>query len=127
MKLLLDEHYSQRIAEDLRAKGHDVTAVVELSTPTGLADRTLFTVARDGGRALVTENVRDFIPIVTELARIGASHAGLILTNPHRFPRPRHGIGRLVVALGDLLVAYPQDEALKDRIVWLRLAGESVP
>lgn len=125
MKLLLDEHYSPRIAEDLRAQGHDVIAVVELSALTGLPDRTLITVARDGGRALVTENVGDFIPIVTELARIGTSHAGIILTNPHRFPRSRDGMGRLVEALSDLLVAHPQDEALKDRVAWLKPAGES--
>ena len=120
MKLLLDEHYSPRVAENLRAQGHDVTAVAELSALTGLADRTLITVARDSGRALVTENVRDFIPIVTELARIGTSHAGIILTNSHRFPRSRDGMGRLAEALRDILVAHPKDEALKNRVVWLK-------
>ncbi len=30
MKLLLDEMYPRRLAEQLRAEGHDVVAVVEL-------------------------------------------------------------------------------------------------
>jgi predicted nuclease of predicted toxin-antitoxin system len=127
VKLLLDEHYSPRIAEDLRAQGLDVTAVVQLSALRGLADRMLFTVARDSGRAVVTENVRDFIPIVTELARIGTSHSGLILTDSHRFPRSRDGMGRLTEALSVILVAHPQDEALRDRVIWLKPADGSEP
>ena len=123
MKLLLDEHYSPRIAEHLRAQGHDVTSVVEQSALAGLADRTLITVARRDGRALVTENVGDLMPIATELARIGTAHAGIILTNRHRFPRSRDGMGRLVEALRDLLVAHPQDDAFTDRVVWLKSAG----
>jgi len=125
VKLLLDEHYSPRIAEHLRAQGHDVTAVVARPELAGLADRTLITAARDDGRALVTENVGDFMPIATELARTETPHAGIILTNPHRFPRSRDGMGRLIEALHDLLVACPQDDAFADRVVWLKPAGES--
>lgn len=125
MNLLLDEHYSPRIAERLRARGHDVTAVVARPDLAGLTDQTLITVARDDGRALVTENVGDFMPIATELARIGRSHAGIILTNRHRFPRSRDGVGRLVEALDHLLVAHPSDDALNDRVIWLASADGS--
>ena len=119
MKVLLDEHYSPRIAEHLRAQGHDVTAVVAQPTLAGLADRTLIMAARRVGRALLTENVGDFVPIATEFARTGTPHAGIFLANPHRFPRSRGGIGRLVEALHELLVAHPEDDAFADRIVWL--------
>lgn len=119
MKVLLDEHYSPRIAEHLRAQGHDVTAVVAQPTPAGLTDRTLIMAARRDGRALLTENVGDFVPIATEFARTGTPHAGIILANPHRFPRSRGGIGRLVEDLHELLVAHPEDDAFADRIVWL--------
>ncbi len=124
MKLLLDEHYSPRIAEHLRAQGHDVTAVVAQPALAGLADRNLIKAARRDGRALLTENVGDFMPIATELTRTGTPHAGIILANPHRFPRSRDGMGRLVEALHDLLVAHPQDDAFADRIVWLGPAAE---
>ena len=39
----------------------------------GLTDLNLIAVARDEGRALVTENVGDLVPILTELARVGRS------------------------------------------------------
>jgi predicted nuclease of predicted toxin-antitoxin system len=124
VKLLLDEHYSPRIAEHLRAQGHDVMAVAAQPALAGLADRTLITAARRDGRALLTENVGDFMPIAAELTRTGTPHAGIILANPHRFPRSRDGIGRLVEALHDLLVGHPQDDAFADRIVWLGPATE---
>ena len=54
MRLLLDEHYSPLIAEHLRARGHDVTAVVAQPSLAGLADRTLILAARRDGRALLT-------------------------------------------------------------------------
>lgn len=123
MKLLLDEHYSPRIAEHLRAQGHDVTAVVAQPALAGLADWRLIAAAREEGRALLTENVGDFMPIATELARTGTPQAGIILANPHRFPRSRDGIGRLAEALHDLLVEHPQD-AFVDRVVWLGPTAE---
>ena len=55
MKLRLDEHYSPRIAELLRAGGHDVVAVVARPDLAGLTDRSLIAMAHDEGRALVTE------------------------------------------------------------------------
>ena len=124
MKLLLDEHYSPRIAEHLRAAGHDVTAVVAQPTLAGLSDRTLITAARLEGRALLTENVGDFVPIATELTRTGTPHAGIILANPHRFPRSRDGMGRLIEALHVLLLAHPEDDAFADRTVWLEPTAE---
>lgn len=118
MKLLLDEHYSPRIAEQLRAQGHDVIAVAGEPALAGLGDRMLITAARRDGRALLTEDVGDFLPIASELARTGTRHAGIVLANPRRFPRSRDGMARLVEALHELLAAHPQDEALADRCIW---------
>jgi hypothetical protein len=124
VKLLLDEHYSPQIAERLRAQGHDVTAVAAQPALAGLADRALITAAHRDGRALLTENVGDFVLIATELGRTGTHHAGIILANPRRFRRSRNGMRRLVEALHDLLVAHPQDDAFTDRIAWLGPAAE---
>ncbi len=118
MKLLLDEHFSPRIAEVLRGRGHDVTAVAG-SALAGLADRRLIAAAREDGRVLVTENVTDFQAIAVELAHVGANHAGIVFTSPRRFPRSVDGIGRLVEGLDLLLVAYSDADAFVDRIVWL--------
>jgi Protein of unknown function DUF82. len=124
VKLLLDEQYSPRIAEHLRARGYDATAVVAQPALAGLADWRLIAAAREEGRALLTENVRDFLPIATELARTGTPHSGITLANGRRFPRSRDGTGRLVEALHDLLVAHLQDDALADRVVWLGPTAE---
>ncbi len=118
MKLLLDEHFSPRVAEALRARGHDVVAVAR-SDLAGLADRQLLSAARDAGRVLVTENVADFLAIAGELARVGGAHAGIVFTNPRRFPRSIGGVGLLAETLEGLLVANPEENALADRIMWL--------
>jgi hypothetical protein len=118
VKLLLDEHFSPRIAEALRARGDDVAAVAG-SDLAGLADRQLVAAARDAGRVLVTENVTDFLAIAGELARVGAHHAGIVFTDPRRFPRSIGGVGRLVETLEGVVVAYPEENALADRVMWL--------
>ena len=118
MRLLLDEHFSPQIAESLRARGHDVRAVAA-SELSGLADRMVVSTARDQGRAVVTENIADFLAITVELAHVGAHHPGVILTTDRRFPRSRRGFGLLVEALDALLVAYPDPDALTDRVIWL--------
>lgn len=56
MKLLLDEMLSARIAEGLRRRGHDVTAVDEQPDLRGLPDPSLFEVAQREARAIVTYN-----------------------------------------------------------------------
>lgn len=124
MKLLLDEHYSPRIAEHLRARGRDVTAVAADPALAGLGDRLLLTTAYRDGRALLTENVGDFMQLAMELAQTGTPHAGIILANPRRFPRSRHDMGSLVEAVHYLLVAHPGDDALAGRVVWLGPAAE---
>lgn len=119
MKLLLDEQYSPRIAEHLRARGHDVTAVAGKPGLAGLADRRLIAAARQEGRALLTENVADFLPIAAELARTGTPHAGIVLASARRFLRSRDATGWLVETLDGLLAAHPGDDDLADRVVWL--------
>jgi hypothetical protein len=118
VKLVLDEHFSPRIAEALRTRGHDVVAVAG-SDLAGLADRQLVAAARDDGRVLVTENVADFLAIAGELARLAVGHAGIIFTSPRRFPRSIGGVGRLVETLEGVLLADPSENALADRVMWL--------
>ena len=62
--LLLDEMFSGAIAEHLRAKGHDVLAVVADPALIALPHEQILAHAASTGRALVTANIKDFIPLV---------------------------------------------------------------
>ena len=116
MRLLLDEMYPRRLAEQLRAEGHDVVAVVELPDLLGQEDAEVARWARDEGRVVVTENVVDFAPLDLD------SHAGLLLVNGRRWPRTPSGLPRLVTALRAWLDARTGDDGSRRGVVlveWL--------
>ncbi len=104
MRLLLDEMHAASAAVALRTLGCDVAAVTERPALRGERDEEILSHATDEGRALVTENVRDFMRLVGEWAAHGREHAGLVLTSPRRFHRARRAYpGDLVSALRDLV------------------------
>ena len=117
MKLLLDEMWTHVIAEQLRRRGHDVIAVVELTDQAGKSDREIFMIAQREQRVIVTDNEDDFCPIVaTELSR-GHSHVGMIYTTHRRYSRHDAAIiGRMVNGLMKLL---DEDVDLSNREHWL--------
>jgi predicted nuclease of predicted toxin-antitoxin system len=119
MKLLLDEHFSPEVARQLRSRGHDAVAARERPELHGLSDRQLLGAARVERRAIVTENVADFVELHRQSLVAGDSHHGIVFTSPKRYPRTRRAIGRLVVALGDLMTAQPKPDALRDQTWWL--------
>ena len=121
MRLLLDEHFSPEVARQLRARGHEVASARERPELHGLADAELLDVAVRERRAIVTENVADFMELHRR-ALVSSSHAGIVCTSGRRFPRTRRGIGVLVRALEALLVADPRTDALRDQVVWLERA-----
>lgn len=101
MKLLLDEQISHGVAERLRDRGHDVTAVTEEQSLRGLGDPEVFEVAQAQGRAVVTYNRDDFEAIVREFAEAEREHCGLIVVHPTRFPG--QDFNRVIEALHALL------------------------
>jgi hypothetical protein len=117
---LLDEHYSREIAEQLRERGHDVTAVEEDVNLEGLDDELLLSLARDQGRALLTNNVGDFALLIREWASRGESHAGVVYTSDESMPRSRNTIGLYVERLIALLDEHPEECSFRDRVEWLR-------
>ena len=119
MTLLLDEHFSFRIAEQLRKKGCDVIAVVERPELREMSDEALLRWAGRNDRALVTENVQDFLPIHAEFLNHGEQHCGLILTSARRFPRSTDGFGVLITALARLLSENQASSRLLSDIFWL--------
>ena len=61
--LLLDEMFSDDIAQHLRAKGYDVISVVADRALVGLPDDQVLAYATTEVRALVTANIKDFVPL----------------------------------------------------------------
>lgn len=123
MKLLLDEHYSPTIASELRERGHDVASVAERDDLRGLGDRELWGFASAEGRALMTENVADFMPLVREAAAQGERHFGVVFTSPRSLPRGPRTIGVYVDRLDSFLRNCPADDALADQVLWLSPDG----
>lgn len=88
-QLLLDEHYSEEIAAALRDLGHDVVAAVSNPDLRGAGDPDIFRWSAEAGRRIVTENVKDFRPLLLQGAATGTPTAALLLVPPRRFPRGR--------------------------------------
>ncbi len=118
MKLALDHHYSTKIASQLRENGFDVVAIVERGWETE-ADEVLLTLCHDERRALLTNNVRDFVVIARRWAAEGRAHSGLIFTSDASLPRSRLTIGRYVEVLEQLLHSLPGEDAFIDHVHWL--------
>lgn len=108
MRLLIDEMYPPRVAEQLRTRSFDVIAVTERKELRALPDAAIFAVAQSERRAIVTENIGDFVALADAGEQRGVDHYGLILVDPHKFPRGRsRTIGALVKALETLLAEIP--------------------
>jgi len=69
---------------------------------------------------VLTENVRDFLPLAHECLRSGTDFHGLVLTANAAYPRGRGDtLGRLVKALDELMRGQPGVQDMTNRIVWL--------
>ena len=106
--LLLDEMFSGTIAGQLRAKGHDVLAVVADPALVALPDEQILAHAASTGRALVTANIKDFIPLDARYRAASQEHAGLILVSAKTFPQDRSYTAAVVSALVVLLDQSPR-------------------
>lgn len=117
MRLLIDEMDSPAIAEQLRARGHDAIAVQEVPGLAGVSDRALLTWAHENERAIVTENVVDFLDLHADSLQYAERHSGIILASNAAYPRARAStLGALVNALERLLV---QVDRLDADVRWL--------
>jgi hypothetical protein len=101
--LLLDEMFTDDIAHQLRAKGCDVISVVVEPALVGLPDDQILAYATAEGRALVTANIKDFIPLDTRYRAADQPHAGLILVSAKTFPQNRGFPCAVATALAVLL------------------------
>ncbi len=107
MKVLLDEQLSGQIAQLLRDRGLDAQAVVERADLPQAADHEVMETATREGRAVVTNNVKDFRPLAAERIADGRNHGGLILL-PATRSRSRDAAGTLADAIEAVMRAHPQ-------------------
>jgi hypothetical protein len=103
--------FAPLIAEALRDKGYDVIAVVAETTMRAMTDTEVYSWAAMQGRCIVTENVKDFRPILTRTEEAGGPVAALLFTSSRTFPRTRRNPGPLIDALD----------------TWLRQTGPTPP
>jgi hypothetical protein len=101
--LLLDEMFSDAIAQQLRIKGYDVVSVVAHQALVGLPDAQILAYAMSEGRALVTANIKDFMPLDSRYRAGGQAHPGLILVSTKTFPQDRGFTTAITAALEALL------------------------
>jgi hypothetical protein len=124
VRLLLDEMIAATVAVQLRNRGHDVTAVQDpdLGHLRGLDDCVLLDHAAEQRRALVTDNIPDFLRCHPRRLDAGHSHFGLLLFSDETFPRHRHEtfVSHILAALEQVLHARPHD----DDSGWIRWLDE---
>ena len=114
--LLLDEMFSDAIAQQLGAQGHDVIAVVADPALVSLPDDQILGHAAATARALVTANIKDFMPVDGQYRAAGQSHAGLILVSTKTFPQDRsypRAVTRALAALSG------KDGIQADQVIFL--------
>jgi predicted nuclease of predicted toxin-antitoxin system len=106
-RLLLDEVFSPAIAAELCQRGHDVIAVADRPDVRAKSDEEIFAWASTERRWLLTENVKDFRPIMLRVLPAGPPGCGLLFTSSRAFPRSRKNPGPLINALNAWLTDGP--------------------
>lgn len=109
--LLLDEHIWEGLSETLTRQGYDVVHIAHTEYR-GIDDEPLLALAASQGRVVLTNNVRDFAPLVTRWYETGREHAGVIFSV--QLPR-----GELFQQMTNLLAALSADD-LKNTARWLQ-------
>jgi predicted nuclease of predicted toxin-antitoxin system len=116
VRAILDEQLSPQIAALLRKAGYDVDAVADREDLVARGDRTILEVACREGRAVVTNNIKDFRPLAAEWLAQGKVHAGLILL-PSTRTRSRDAIAAVATAIEAMLRDHP--DGLTGRERWI--------
>ena len=111
IKLLLDEHIWLGLTGALTQRGYDAIHILN-TEQRGIDDEPLLAFATAQGRAVLTYNVRHFVPLVRLWYEAGREHAGVILSI--QLPP-----GELLRQVERLLTTLSADE-LKNTARWLQ-------
>jgi hypothetical protein len=107
------------IAEQLRARGHDVEAINGNPSHQALSDDEVLAVAGAEHRALVTNNLVDFRVLHHDaITPGGPGHFGMVFMAGN-YRRTKADIGRIVTALEAKLDQFPGEADLVNGETWL--------
>ena len=79
IRLLLDEHIWEALADALRERGYECEHVSRINLRQ-TDDDVILAIATEQQRAVLTNNFKDFVPLVQQWALDERDHAGVILT-----------------------------------------------
>lgn len=94
--------------------GHEVIAIAEQGEMRAMTDEEVFAWAATQGRWLLTENVKDFRPLVLRALQAGTTVAGILYTSSRAFPRSRKNPGPLIRAIHAWLLSGPPGSPLSE-------------
>lgn len=114
--------YSPAIAAGLRERAHDSVSVHDRPDISAAPDTVLFAAMQAEQRAIVTNNLRDFVPPAREALQTRSAFFGLVLTSDRSLPRSRAMIGTSVRLLDELMSEHPADDGFVGRVHWLTSA-----
>lgn len=80
IRLYLDEDINPLLASALRQRGYDVISVHEMDRR-AVSDRQHFEHATADHRAILTFNIRDFVPIACEAIQANHTLPGLVVSD----------------------------------------------
>jgi len=86
VKYLLDEHYPEIVATQLRQRDIDARAVIADGELRGVDDKTILAVATQEGRLVVTEDVTTSPAAIAKVPK----HSGVIFCESRRFQISGH-------------------------------------
>jgi len=108
-----DEHVDASLAGELRRRGYDAVSCHESGRATqGISDVAQLAYAAEHGRAILMNNVRDYIPLDAHWKRQGQMHAAIIT---YAGVPPIGELLRRVIAHLDVT----EFDAQHDTVLWL--------
>lgn len=113
-RLALDEMYSPVIARALGDLGYDVVGVAEPADLRAMTDAEIFDWAAAQRRWLLTENVKDFRPLLLGARQADTPATGILFTSSRSFPRSRKNPGPLISALHAWLRTGPPEAPITE-------------
>jgi predicted nuclease of predicted toxin-antitoxin system len=110
IRLYLDEDVRPLLAHTLLMRGYDAVSALDLGR-FALPDAQHFRYAAQEGRALLTFNIRDFVPLASKAMADGSTFPGLVVSEQLDF---RELLRRTLRLLGSRSAA-----DIANTIVWL--------
>lgn len=115
--------FPHAIAAALCERDHDVVSIQrDRSELRHKADPDVFAAAQAEGRAVLTENVADFLAVAAAYQADGLAHWGIVLTSNRAFPRhrPDQAIRHVISALDAFLATQADNRQPSGEIHWLQ-------